>query len=201
MYLCSLFAVKMDILRRYTVPYKGLKIGSHHFDFDVDDALVQAFEGSEIKHCRAVVGVELLKAASMLTLDVSIRGEVTVECDRCLDDCVLPVVFDDRLLVKFSEQEIESDGSVMWIDRSDAEVQLGQYIYESIVLSLPYSRVHPEGECNPDMLARFRTVSSGELDEMEQRAGRDEMLDEANRKQWDKLAALKTEMEGNEKDS
>lgn len=191
----------MDILRRYNVPYKGLKIGPHHFDFDVDDALVQAFEGSEIKHCRAVVGVELLKAASMLTLDVSIRGEVTVECDRCLDDCILPVAFDDRLLVKFSEQAPESDGSVMWIDPNDAEVELGRYIYESIVLSLPYSRVHPEGGCNPDMLARFRIVGSEELDEMERRAGRDEALDEANREQWSKLAALKAEMEKEEKES
>ena len=39
------------------------------------------------------------------------------------------------------------------------EVDLAQYIYESIVLSLPYQRVHPEGECDPEMLGRFRIVS------------------------------------------
>ena len=91
----------MEILKRYIVPFKGLKIGVHRFDFEVDDALFQAFESLEVKHGTAKVSIELTKAASMLTLDVEIRGEVTVECDRCLDDCILPIEFDDQIHVKF----------------------------------------------------------------------------------------------------
>ena len=122
MYLCSLFAVKMEILKRYIVPFKGLKIGVHQFDFEVDDALFQAFEGSEVKHGTAKVSIELTKAASMLTLDVEIRGEVTVECDRCLDDCILPIEFDDQIHVKFSEEEIEFDGEVLCSNSSSLTV-------------------------------------------------------------------------------
>ena len=47
------------------------------------------------------------------------------------------------------------------------EVSLAQYIYESIVLSLPYQRVHPEGECDADMLHRFRIVSQEEFSQIE----------------------------------
>ncbi len=187
----------MEILKRYTVPFKGLKVGVHQFDFEVDDALFQAFEGSEVQRGAAKVSIEVTKAASMLTLDVQIRGEVTVECDRCLDDCILPIEFDDQIHVKFSEEEIEFDGEVLWLNPSEGEVELGRYIYDSILLSLPYSRVHAEGDCNPDMLARFRTVSEEEFEQMAEAAERDEELDEANREQWAKLAALKAEMENN----
>ena len=188
----------MEILKRYIVPFKGLKIGVHQFDFEVDDALFQAFEGSEVKHGTAKVSIELTKAASMLTLDVEIRGEVTVECDRCLDDCILPIEFDDQIHVKFSEEEIEFDGEVLWLNPSEGEIELGRYIYDSIVLSLPYSRVHAEGDCNPDMLARFTTVSEEEFEQMAEAAERDEELDDANREQWAKLAALKAQMENND---
>lgn len=55
----------------------------------------------------------------------------------------------------------------MWISPAEGEVSLAQYIYESIVLSLPYQRVHPEGECDADMLHRFRIVSQEEFSQIE----------------------------------
>lgn len=191
----ALFAVKMEILKRYTLPFKGLKIGVHQFDFEVDGALFQAFESDEVKRGAAKVSVQVTKAASMLTLDVQIRGEVVVECDRCLDDCNLPIEFDDQIQVKFSEEEIDFDGEVLWLNPSESEVELGRYIYDSIMLSLPYSRVHAEGDCNPEMLARFTTVSEEEFEQIAEAAERDEELDEINREQWAKLAALKAKME------
>ena len=44
-------------------------------------------------------------------------------------------------------------------------------IYESICLSLPYQRVHPDDSegrstCDPDMLSRFRIVSEEEFDRL-----------------------------------
>jgi uncharacterized metal-binding protein YceD (DUF177 family) len=50
-------------------------------------------------------------------------------------------------------------------------IDLEQYIYESIVLSLPLQRVHPEdvhGQplCNPAMLERFKIVTQEEFNTM-----------------------------------
>lgn len=195
MYLCDLFAVKMEILKCFRIPFKGLKTGSHHFDIDVDSTLFEAFGGDEIKDGKLKASIDMLKSATMLTFDVSIRGEVTVACDRCLEDCILPVDFSGQLIVKFSDQTDEYDGNVMWIGTGETEVDLGQYVYESIVLSLPYSRVHAEGECNPDMLARFSSVSEEEFKRIEAEAMRNAELEESNRRQWAKLEALKSQME------
>ena len=130
----------------------------------------------------------------MLTLDVTVDGSVVVECDRCLEDCNVPIHYEGQLLVKFSDEVHEYDGEVMWLLPMEDEVDLTQYIYESIVLALPYQRVHPEGECNPEMLERFRIVSDSELAAVEARAG----AQEHDGGEWAKLAALKERMEAQE---
>lgn len=145
----------MDIAKKYSIAYKGLKNGRHEFDFKVDGEFFAAEENSEIKGGDCDVHVTLDKSESMLEIGVAIKGYVITECDRCLEDCKVPIEYEGTLLVKFSDEIRDYDGEVMWISPADGEVSLAQYIYESIVLALPYRRVHPDGECNPDMLARF----------------------------------------------
>ena len=84
----------------------------------------------------------LNKQSNLLTLDFRIEGEVCVTCDRCLEEFMMPVGYTGTLAVRYSETEQESDGEVMWIGPSETEIDLSQYIYESICLSLPYQRVH-----------------------------------------------------------
>lgn len=154
----------MKQIMLYRIPYKSLKIGSHGFDFQVDDALFEAYDREEIKGGRCNVHIALDRAETMLELHVTISGEVICECDRCLEDCVVPVEYEGDLVVKFSDEVNDYDGEVMWISPAEDSIDLMQYIYESIVLSLPYRRVHPEGECNPEMLASFTTVSEEEFE-------------------------------------
>lgn len=184
----------MGVETQYKIAYKGLKNGSHDFEFKVDGALFEAFGCGEIKDGECEVEVHLERAETQLALDVSIRGGVVVACDRCLEDCSIPVEFEGRLWVKFSQEVHEYDGEIMWLLPGEDEVDLSQYIYESIVLSLPYQRVHPEGECDPQMLAHFRIVSDEEFSQIEARAATPE---EPVRHggQWDKLEELKREME------
>jgi uncharacterized metal-binding protein YceD (DUF177 family) len=106
----------------------------------------------------------------MLELTIDIVGEVICECDRCLEDCPIDVDYSGELVVKFSDEIDDYDGEVMWISPSEDILNLTQYIYESIVLSLPYRRVHEEGECNPEMLAQFTALSEEEFEQLEAEA-------------------------------
>lgn len=153
--------------------------------------VVQAFGSTEIKDGDCDVSVALERGESMLTLDVNVDGSVVVECDRCLEDCNVPIHYEGQLLVKFSDEVHEYDGEVIWLLPMEDEVDLTQYIYESIVLALPYQRVHPDGECNPDMLERFRIVSDEEFGRLEDRIE----AEGRNEGEWAKLAALKEQME------
>ena len=170
----------MDIFSKYSIVFKGLKTGRYHYDFQVDGEFFRAFEGSEIKDGDCCADVDMYRTESALTFDVEIRGAVTVECDRCLEDCSLPVDYSGELVVKFSDETDEYDGEVMWISPGESEVNLAQYIYESVELSLPYQRVHPEDEegrptCDEDMLGRFRIVSEEEFEAVEKEAERSDL--------------------------
>ena len=163
----------MDVTKQYAIAWKGLKNGTYRFDFKVDNALFEAYGSTDIKDGDLSVGVTLERGESMLSLQTVIRGTVTVACDRCLEDCRLPV---------------------------EGEVSLAQYIYESIVLSLPYQRVHPEGECDADMLHRFRIVSQEEFSQIEHDAEtRAEVSQPLDGDALAQLASLKEKLEGEKK--
>ena len=184
----------MEQIGLYKIAYKGLKVGSYDFDFKVDSALFEAYETEEIKGGDCVVRVQLNRSEAMLELNVSIEGEVICECDRCLEDCPIAIDYEGDLVVKFSDETDYYDGEVMWISPAEDYLDLTQYIYESIVLSLPYSRVHADGECNPDMLASFTEITEEELAALEAKAEESDVtgLDEANKSI---LEALKHQME------
>ena len=186
------FCHTMNPFKQYAIPFKGLGIGKHPYSFEVDDRFFAAFEKSEIGSGRAHAEVELNRSEAMLEVQTSIRGSVTVDCDRCLEPCTLPLSFDGRLTVRFSEErEEEYDGDTLWLNPAETELNLAQYVYESIVLSLPCQRIHTDGaECNPEMLRRFRTMSPEAFDRMadhlEKRLG--------NNPESEKLRELKEKM-------
>ena len=186
----------MEQITLYSIAYKGLKNGSYEFDFQVDDKLFEAYERVEIKSGDCKAHVELKRSETMLELNVAISGEVICECDRCLEDCPIAIDYEGDLVVKFSDETDYYDGDVMWISPADDVVDLTQYIYESIVLSLPYSRVHEDGECNPEMLASFTEISEEELEALEAKVEESDVvgLDDYNKSV---LEALKDQMERN----
>ncbi len=157
---------------RFTIAHRGLKEGAHAFEWRVGDEFWKGRPESGITGGQVAVSAILEKGATgVMRLEVSIEGNVTVPCDRCLEDCSLPVNWKGRLAVKVSEQEQTSDGEVLWLMPGEALIDLEQYIYESVVLSLPMQRVHPEdvhGQplCNPAMLERFKIVTEEEFEDL-----------------------------------
>lgn len=185
----------MNVENNFSIPFKGLKPGVYTYDFKVDSQLFETFESREVKRGECLVRVELRRLETMLDLAVALQGSVVVECDRCLEDCVIPVAYEGNLVVKFSDREQEYDGEVLWLTPADDELSLAQYIYESIILSLPYQRVHPEGACDPEMLRRFKVVTSEELERMEAAVESSSEASTLSEEAQSKLSALKAQME------
>lgn len=194
----------MDVTKYFNIPFNSLAAGVYHYEFDIDDAFFASFEDSEISGGKARAEVEMTKAVGVLNMVISVRGVVRVPCDRCLEDCEVEVALDSPLTVKFSgkvESDTEAfDGEVLWMNTSEGEINMARYIYESIVLALPYQRVHPEDEqgnltCDPDMLARFSIVSAEEFDSIA--AVEEQVL--GDNPEFEKLLALKQQLEKEDK--
>lgn len=163
----------------YKIDYHSLTVGkTYHYEFPIGDEFFALWPESEISKGTGIARVDLDRHASMMELRFSIDANVEITCDRCLEAFTLPVHYDGDLLVKISDmvpEDLEGgidgtfDEDIMWLPAQENSLDLAQYIYESIMLSLPFQRVHPElTDCNPDMLERFRIVSQEEFDEMAQ---------------------------------
>ena len=158
--------------QRYTIPYKGLKEGKHAFEWRVTDDFWKAHPEGGIIGGDVEIGATLERGATgVMRLEVGMTGSVTVPCDRCLEDCELPVNYRGTLTVKVAAEEHPFEGDVLWVTPGETQIDLEQYIYESIVLSLPLQRIHPEdvhGQplCNPAMLERFKIVSEEEFNNL-----------------------------------
>lgn len=157
-------------MRNYSIAYQGLSIGNHQFTMEIEESLFVPFKDEEINCGTGSVAIELERHSSFLVLNIEIDGELEVACDRCLEPFMQDLHFEGRLFVKFSSEIDEpeydvTDGvntqeDVLWVNPGDNYIDLGSYIYESMILSLPVQRVHPddkdgESMCDEDMLSRF----------------------------------------------
>jgi len=149
-------------LNTYSVHYKGLKVGKHAFNFEVDNKFFDEFEEGEIKQGKVNVDIILNKQSQMLDLTISIDGFVEVVCDRCLDNFDLPISYKGSIYVKFGEKKSEEDEDIIVLTSDDSEVNLAQYIYESICLSLPIQRYHgmkgTKTKCNKEMIKKLKAL-------------------------------------------
>jgi uncharacterized metal-binding protein YceD (DUF177 family) len=191
----------VPFLDKYTLKFKGLSAGTHRFEYVVDDAFFAEFPEGEIRRGDVQVVVEAQKQPSMVVLDFRMTGGVDVACDRCLGEFRMPLEYTGRLLVKFAEEPPESDGEILWLHPAGGEVNLAQYIYESIVLSLPFQRIHPLDEngnptCDPEMLKRFRIVTGDEFDALVPEESVDAEGQSEAQAGWERqLAEVKAKME------
>ncbi len=150
----------------YIVQFKGLSDGSHEFDFEIKDDFFVGLDYSEIKEGNLKSKVILIKHATFLEFEVEIDGWVKVPCDLCLEEFEQDIHYFGKLFVKFGN-ELTDDDDVMVIPVEEHEIDLSHYIYESINLSLPYKKIHPEDEngnstCDEEMLKKIEQHSISE---------------------------------------
>jgi uncharacterized metal-binding protein YceD (DUF177 family) len=142
------------------IPFKGLSMGKHHYDFVVADSFFRDFEFPEIRTGNVSLSLELEKEASMLAFEFHLEGSVFLPCDRCLEEYEQPLNGDFRLIVKMGETFQELSDEMVEIPAMEARFDLGQYIYEYIQLMLPLKKVHPDDEdgnstCSTEMLKKL----------------------------------------------
>ena len=144
----------------FIIPLNGLAAGETKFSWQAGKEFFDSFENSEILDAELQIEASVEKLGRYIGVDCDIQGEVTVECDRCLEDLDLPIDVEIRLSVKYgsedsSEDHQEGEREVIFIPADDAQMNMGQIIYDYVCLSLPMQRVHAPGECNPAAMRYF----------------------------------------------
>ncbi len=152
--------------KEFIIPFIGLKVGFHDFNFEIHDAFFEEVEYSIIHKGDVTVSLSLEKKETMLIGEFQIGGTVSTSCDRCNDPIDVPVKGSFRLVYKF-DNEISDDESLIVLHPDAYELDVRDSIYELITVSLPVRLVHPMGECNEEMIQLLKKYS-GQPDNVEE---------------------------------
>ena len=157
---------------KIVIRFDDLDIGSHSFDFEVDNEFFKKFDHHDFLSCNLKIAINLIKDERNLTLITSINGAAEVECDRCLDPLTLPIGLNETFFVKESENDSDDD-NVINVSKDDIEIDLSNQIFDIVVLSLPMQKIHPNDEngestCNANQIM-FMTSEEKEDEEIDPR--------------------------------
>lgn len=147
------------VKKAYLIPFTGLKLGIHHFEFEIEDTFFQEFEGSLIDNGTAQVQLQFEKLENMLQLHLQVKGVYPTLCDRCGDDLDVPVEIEDSFVVKFSDVDEDTSENIVVLPQKAYELDLAPLIYELFAVALPPKITHEEGGCNQEALDRLEEIN------------------------------------------
>ncbi|MDT0648656.1 YceD family protein [Autumnicola edwardsiae] len=174
----------MRRLAAYTIPFVGLKLGKHQFEYDIDNEFFDHFEYDEFNSVDVKIDLLFEKKNTMMELTFKASGTVNVNCDITNEPYDQPIDSSLFLVIKFGDEYNDEDEDLLIIPHGEFEVNVQQYIYELIVLSLPIKRVHPgveDGTLKSDVLDKLEELS---IDKKEK--NKEDEIDP----RWDKLKNL-----------
>jgi uncharacterized metal-binding protein YceD (DUF177 family) len=154
----------LKYLKQFIIPIAGLEAGIRQYEYSVDGSFFKQYADQEIVDCNVRVELRLVKQEDLLILDFSFSGSIGLTCDRCLDPFQLEITGPESVVLKFRKKgqpAKEDDDSIA----ADAvELDLRQYIFDFIMLRIPFRRVHPEDEngnsqCDQEVIKKLEALS------------------------------------------
>lgn len=132
--------------KAFDIDIIGLKNKRYDFDFDGGNDFFALFEHSTVEKGKFRVHLQLDKSERMLQLDFSITGDIEVICDRSLDAFDYLLDIQQKHILKFGEQDQELTDEIEIISRDVTTINVAQYVYEFIILTIPMKKIHPRYE-------------------------------------------------------
>ncbi|RCH56735.1 DUF177 domain-containing protein [Mucilaginibacter hurinus] len=128
----------MKSLRTYSIPFTGLALGKHQFEFDVKDSFFEEFDYSLVKKADLKCVIDLEKQETMLILDFKINGTIALSCDKCLAEYPQTIAVAEQQIAKFSEEEIGEDDEIITLGKNDHEINVAGLLYEYVNVAVPF---------------------------------------------------------------
>lgn len=152
----------MRPLKAYDIQFVGLKLGKHIYDYEINQTFFEYFEFDEFNTINVNLNIHLEKKTTLLELNFSGNGSVNINCDVSNEPYDQPINFNFNLVVKFGQEYNNENESILIIPHGSYEINIAQYIYELIVLSIPQKRIHPgveDGTLNSEILRKLEDLS------------------------------------------
>jgi len=135
----------MSSRREFEIAFVGLKPGVHEFNYRIDDRFFEEFNEQDFRNSEANVRLLLDKNSSFMILRFEIGGKAEVNCDRCNNNLPIQLFEEFTITVKITEEpELmngqDEDPDVYYISRGESHLDVKDWIYEFVNLSIPMQR-------------------------------------------------------------
>ncbi|HLF51122.1 DUF177 domain-containing protein [Flavobacterium sp.] len=180
----------MKQLNEFLIPFVGLKLGKHQFEYQINKAFFDSFDYDDFESSDIKVNVVLDKKSTLLELNLKHKGTVHVPCDLTSEMFDLPIKGNVKLIVQFGEAYNDDNDELLILPHGEHQIDISQIIYEMIVLSIPLRRVHPgvkDGTLDSEALKKLNELRVEE--EKVEKSKEDENIDP----RWDELKKLLTD--------
>ena len=184
--------IEMKQLNEFLIPFIGLKLGKHKFEYQISKAFFDNFEYDDFENCDIKVEVVLEKKSTLLELTFKHKGTVNVPCDMTNEEFDLPIKGKMKLIVRFGDAFNNDNEELLILPHGEFQIDISQYIYEMIVLSVPLKRIHPgikDGSLQTEALTKLKELTIKELKKEHKKEQKEENIDP----RWDKLKQLLTD--------
>ena len=158
----------MSARREYEIAFVGLKPGEHEYSYEITDKFFEPFQPQDFTNCNAKVKLTLDKKSGFMLLKFDVDGKTEVVCDRCGNDLPLQLWEEYNMVVKMVDNPVEmnetdEDPDVFYISRTESHINVEDWIYEFVNLSIPMQKMCKDDEiggpqCNVEVLEKLKKM-------------------------------------------
>jgi len=163
--------MKSSELRKYQIDIYNLSNKVHEYQFEILNSLFEDKAYSIVEKGSGICDLKLDKSETMIQLFLSITGKVELTCDRSLDPFDLPLEIEEKIIIKYGEEDKVLDDDIIVIRKDTPSINVSEYIYEFINLAVPMKKLHPRyRQDEDDEETMFYSSNSSEQDNKEEKA-------------------------------
>ncbi|MBI5858690.1 MAG: DUF177 domain-containing protein [Sphingobacteriales bacterium] len=135
----------MSRRREFEIAFVGLKPGVHEYNYSIDDKFFEPYQQQDFRNCKANIKLLLDKKSGFMQLKFEIGGSLEVTCDRCNNSLPMELWDEFNITVKMVEEpELmngqEDDPDMYYIAQGESHIDVANWIYEFINLSIPMQK-------------------------------------------------------------
>ena len=149
----------MSKIKGFSVKFIGLKEGTHNFQFQLSKSFFETFKYFEFNNVDINVELVLVKKSTIIELSLKGSGSVNINCTLTNEPFDYQINSKLNLLVKFGDSYDDENDELLVLPHGSHSIDLDQYFYEMIVLSMPIRNVHPDvenGTIDSEILNRLK---------------------------------------------
>ena len=149
----------MSISSKFILKFAGLKEGKHKFDYEADNSFFKIYDYREFNDANINFNIDFIKKPTVLELQIIGDGVVNINCTLSNEPFDYNLKTRFKLIVKFGEYYDDSNDELLILPQGSHSINLDQFLYEMVVLSMPIRNVHPgveDGSIKSDVINRLK---------------------------------------------